>query len=267
MKRISLLPILILISTILIAQERVDLDIIYKIKQEGLQNSQVMETAFYLTDVSGSRLTGSDGLKRASDWAVNQLSEWGLQNANLEKWGEFGKGWDIEKSYVAMTAPYYQPLIASPKAWTPGTTGEITGEVFAQIGNRTREPANLPFARFIEYDEMVRRIKEADIVVTHGGSTVMLCLLMGKIPIVVPRDPILGEHIDDHQIRLVRVIASTGKFLVVSRESEIIPTVRHYHELVKKMDARGLIFETGRAKLVSYLHTLAKGHVRKITQG
>lgn len=98
MKRISLLPLFILISTILIAQERVDLDIIYKIKQEGLQNSKVMETAFYLTDVSGSRLTGSDGLKRASDWAINQLSEWGLQNTNLEKWGEFGKGWDIDKS-------------------------------------------------------------------------------------------------------------------------------------------------------------------------
>ena len=139
MKRISLLPIFILISTILIAQERVDLDIIYKIKQEGLQNSKVMETAFYLTDVSGSRLTGSDGLKIAGDWAVNQLSEWGLQNANLEKWGEFGKGWDIDKSYVAMKAPYYQPLIAFPKAWTPGTNGEINGEVVVVAASNDEE--------------------------------------------------------------------------------------------------------------------------------
>ncbi len=116
MKRISLLLSFTLIAIVLFAQENVDLNIIYKIKQEGLQNSKVMETAFYLTDASGPRLTGSNGLKRASDWAVNQFSEWGLQNANLEKWGEFGKGWDIEKSYVAMKTPYYQPLIASPKA-------------------------------------------------------------------------------------------------------------------------------------------------------
>ena len=66
------------------------------------------------------------------------------------------------------------------------SSGKITGEVFAQIGNRTREPVNFPFARFIEYDQMLRRIQEADIVVTHAGFTVMLSLRLGKIPIVVP---------------------------------------------------------------------------------
>jgi len=144
------------------------------------------------------------------------------------------------------------------------SSGKITGEVFAQIGNRTREPVNFPFARFIEFDQMLRRIQEADIVVTHAGFTVMLSLRMGKIPIVVPRDPALGEHIDDHQLQFARSLAATGNFLVASRESEIIPTVHRYDDLVKKMDASGLLFETGQAKLVSYLHTLVGSSVRKI---
>ncbi|MCC9167673.1 M28 family metallopeptidase [Pontibacter harenae] len=106
-------------------QEPVDLEVVNRIKKEGLENSKVMETAFYLTDVNGPRLSGSSGLKRANEWTKNQLASWGLKNAHLEEWGEFGRGWDIEKSYLAMTAPYYQQLIATPKAWTPSTNGLV----------------------------------------------------------------------------------------------------------------------------------------------
>jgi hypothetical protein len=100
-----------------------------RIKQEGFDSSRVMETLFQLTDVSGPRLTGSPGLLRAEEWARQQLSSWGLENAKLERWGTFGRGWENKKCYVAMTAPYYQPLIAAPKAWTPGTNGVISSDV------------------------------------------------------------------------------------------------------------------------------------------
>jgi len=111
--------------------EKVDMDMVNKIRKEGLDNSKVMEIAMYLTDVSGPRLTASPGYMRAANWAKNKLSEWGLSNANLEPWGEFGKGWQQEKCYVAMTAPYYNPLIAMPRAWTSGTPGKkgLKGEV------------------------------------------------------------------------------------------------------------------------------------------
>ncbi|WP_439880056.1 M28 family metallopeptidase [Pontibacter sp. MBLB2868] len=128
MTRKPLLLLAFLLQVAIVAkaqQEPVNLDVVHRIKQEGLKNSQVMETAFYLTDVSGPRLSGSPGLNRANEWAKKQLTEWGLQNAHLEEWGEFGKGWEVEKSYIAMTAPYYQQLIATPKAWTPGTSGLI----------------------------------------------------------------------------------------------------------------------------------------------
>jgi hypothetical protein len=111
--------------------EKVDMDMINKIRKEGLENSKVMEIAMYLTDVSGPRLTASPGYMRAATWAKNKLTEWGLSNANLEPWGEFGKGWEQTKCYVAMTAPYYMPLIAMPRAWTGSTPGKkgMKGEV------------------------------------------------------------------------------------------------------------------------------------------
>ncbi|MGZ3951367.1 MAG: M28 family metallopeptidase [Flavisolibacter sp.] len=104
--------------------------VIDKIKDEEQKNSQVMDIAFHLTDVSGPRLTSSPGFMRAAEWAKNTLASWGLKNAALEPWGDFGKGWQQEKCYVAMTKPYYAPLIAYARAWT-GSTGKkmLTGDI------------------------------------------------------------------------------------------------------------------------------------------
>jgi len=112
-----------------LAQEPVDTAMVRKIRNEGLNHSKVMETAFYLTDASGPRLSGSPELKHAQDWAVNQLKTWGLVNATREPWGKFGKGWEVKKNYAAMTVPYYHAIVAIPKAWTPGTNGALSGDV------------------------------------------------------------------------------------------------------------------------------------------
>lgn len=128
----------ILLSTLLLtgvtfdgyAQKKAaDQDVTQMIRNEGMTNSKVMQTAFYLTDVSGPRLSNSPGLKRAEEWAVNTLKSYGLTNVKLEPWGKFGKGWEIEKNYSAMTSPYYHAIIATPKAWTPGTNGVVKSEI------------------------------------------------------------------------------------------------------------------------------------------
>lgn len=121
--------------------EKLDLEMVNKIRKEGLENSKVMEIAMYLTDVSGPRLTASPGYLKAARWAGDQLKEWGLKNINIEPWGDFGRGWQQEKCYVAMTAPYYQPLIAVPKAWTGSTPGkgELSGEVILIKAEDTTE--------------------------------------------------------------------------------------------------------------------------------
>jgi carboxypeptidase Q len=108
--------------------ERVNQRAVTRIKNEGLNNSKVMETLFELTDVNGPRLTGSTGMRNAELWAKKKLKGWGLKHAQIEPWGGFGKGWEINKCYVAMTVPYYQSLIAVPRAWTPGTNGLTSGK-------------------------------------------------------------------------------------------------------------------------------------------
>ena len=113
----------------LTAQEKLDTVMIAKIRTEGLTHSGVMDIAFHLTDGSGPRLMNSPGFFRAANWAKNTMKEWGLENAALEPWGTFGKGWELQKSYIAMTAPYYKPLIGLPKTWTSGTNGLQNADV------------------------------------------------------------------------------------------------------------------------------------------
>ncbi len=115
------------------SQERVDLDAVYAIKAEGLQRSQVMDIASYLTDVHGPRLTGSPQLKAAAEWAVQQMQSWGLSNVGLEDWGTFGRGWTNERFVAHMVVPRHAPLIGYPKAWTPGTGGVREAEVVLAV--------------------------------------------------------------------------------------------------------------------------------------
>ena len=100
-----------------------------KIKDEGSKNSQVMQTLSYLTDVIGPRLTGSPQLKRANEWTRDQMAKWGMQNAKLEAWGPFGRGWTLKDFDAEIVAPYSIPLIAYPKAWSPSTKGAVTADV------------------------------------------------------------------------------------------------------------------------------------------
>lgn len=110
-------------------QEKVDLRAIDRIKEEALNHSQIMEMVGYLTDVIGPRLTGSPSLKKAQEYAADRLRTWGITNAHLEPWGPFGRGWSLQDFTAKMLAPTFSPLIAYPKAWSPGTNGTVRGEV------------------------------------------------------------------------------------------------------------------------------------------
>jgi hypothetical protein len=103
--------------------------VIDQIRDEGLNHSQVMQTLSYLTDVIGARLTGSPNLQRANEWTRETMAKWGMQNAHLEAWGPFGRGWVLKSFAAEVSAPYAIPLIAYPKAWAPGTGGAINADV------------------------------------------------------------------------------------------------------------------------------------------
>jgi carboxypeptidase Q len=104
-------------------------DPINRIKEEGMKRSQVMQTLSYLSDVIGPRLTASPGMKRANEWTRDQLTKWGLQNSHLEPFGPFGRGWTLQRFSAQVSEPQAIPLIAYPKAWSPGTSGPMTAEV------------------------------------------------------------------------------------------------------------------------------------------
>src|ERR1035437_3455816 len=131
MKKILLVaPLLLLAPLLSVAKQtdKVDLNTIHRIKEEVLgRNSKVMDHVFYLTDVNGPRLQSSKGYRAAGDWAVKRLTEYGLSNVRLEKWGPFGKGWNLELYSGHMLEPQYQPIIAMPVAWTAGTNGVVSG--------------------------------------------------------------------------------------------------------------------------------------------
>ncbi|MFM1794562.1 MAG: hypothetical protein RL642_947 [Bacteroidota bacterium] len=130
MNRIRLTLLLMLLSaTTIVGQEKIDATMMAKIREEGLQRSQIMDIALHLTDLNGSRLANSPGYTRAANYAKAKLTEWGVQHAQLDPWGEFGKGWELEKMYFAMTAPYYKPMMLYPKTWTSGTHGLKSAEV------------------------------------------------------------------------------------------------------------------------------------------
>jgi hypothetical protein len=128
MKNIFFLFAFVLALT-LSAQEKIHLDIIHQIKKEAISNSQIQKLSHELTDYIGPRLSGSTNLKNARKWSMSYFNQWQLTNVKEDTYGEFGNGWDIEKSYIAMTVPYYQTLIGVPKAWTKSTQGMVSGEI------------------------------------------------------------------------------------------------------------------------------------------
>jgi carboxypeptidase Q len=109
------------------ADEPVDLGMMTRIRDEGLDHSRVMATAGHLTDVIGPRLTASPAAKEANDWTRQQFADWGLANAHLEAW-KFGRGWTWTHASVAMTSPRHAVLQVYPKAWSTGTAGPIRGD-------------------------------------------------------------------------------------------------------------------------------------------
>ncbi len=128
-KRLAAVSVVLLlaVATFALAEDKADLAAIYKIKDEGLSRSQVMDILSYLTDVYAPRLAGSPSLRTAAGWVQGKLKEWGLQNVHTESY-DFGRSWELKRFQAHMIEPVYSPLIAYPKAWVPGTNGLIRGE-------------------------------------------------------------------------------------------------------------------------------------------
>lgn len=117
----------------LFAQSQSDKDLLERIRKEEANNSQIMKTMHMFTDVYGPRLTGSPNHKAAAEWAVKQMTAWGMSNAHLEPW-DFGHvGWLNERLTAMMMAPIHDVLTCEVLSWTPSTRGPVTAKAYQMI--------------------------------------------------------------------------------------------------------------------------------------
>lgn len=113
----------------------------------------------------------------------------------------------------------------------------ISEEIIIQTGFSTYKPRYCTFSRLYTYPEMLEKIKDARIVITHGGpSSFIVALQAGKIPIVVPRQKRFGEHINDHQLDFARIVADKyGNIIVIEKIEDIRNTIADYDNIIKGM--------------------------------
>lgn len=124
---ISLLLLLAIPAQAFFVQKQADSSILKRIRHEALNNSQVMEHAFFLSDVYGPRLTGSPGFQAAGAWVIKRLQDFGLENVRKEQIG-WGRSWSYNKFSVSLLKPHYAALIGSPAPWSSSTNGQVSGE-------------------------------------------------------------------------------------------------------------------------------------------
>lgn len=116
-------------------------------------------------------------------------------------------------------------------------SGKIQDEVIIQTGFTDYEPKNCKFSKLFAYQDMLKYVDEARIVITHGGpSSFIMPLQIGKTPVVVPRQKQFDEHVNDHQLEFVREVDKRqGNIIVVEDIEKLEEVILNYDEIVKAM--------------------------------
>jgi len=143
MQRILGVGLVAVLSLVPQATEPVDTAAIAKIRDEGLNRSQVGALFGTLVDRIGPRLAGSPEYFRAAEWARDTVGKWGLDRPRLEAF-EFGRGWVLDKFTLEMVEPRYMPLLGYPEAWSPSTAGEVLASVAVVTGKTPTDVAAMP---------------------------------------------------------------------------------------------------------------------------
>jgi hypothetical protein len=125
-----------------------DTDLLNRIRKEATDRSQIMKTMHMLTDVYGPRLTGSPNHKNAAEWAIKQMTAWGLQNGHLEPWNFGHPGWLNERLTAHIISPVKDPLVCEVLAWTPSTKGTVQAKAVQVVlpERPSQEQLNIFFA-------------------------------------------------------------------------------------------------------------------------
>ncbi len=209
------------------AQERLNLGVVQRIRREGLENSKVMGCLSYLSDVYGPRLAESPQYRKAAEWAVGQLKTIGLADAKMEAYGPFGRGWELQKFYGAMTAPQYMPLIAYPKAWTPGTNGLVKGT-----------PVLVAVGKVEELEKFKGKLKDA------------IVLTQGEQPLEISFDP-AATRLSDEDLKKLETAPVPGARSPFANRMQELMARRQLQQAVSKFlkdEGAAVLLEPSRGK-------------------
>jgi hypothetical protein len=132
-RRLVALSLIISLLSIPVAAQNGSGDMLSRIRKEAMERSQIMKTMHMFTDLYGPRLTGSPNHKAAAEWAVKQMTAWGLENAHLEPWDFKHPGWINERLTAHLVSPVKDPLVCEVLAWTPGTKGTVQAKAYQLI--------------------------------------------------------------------------------------------------------------------------------------
>ncbi len=118
--------------------------------------------------------------------------------------------------------------------------GEHDEEVIVQTGYSTYRPKHCVWQNFYKQAEMDKFVRDARVVVTHGGPCCYIEVVnLGKVPIVVPRRHSLGEHVDDHQLEIGRELKKQRHNIILIEDiNDLGDILTRYDEIIKGMDAR-----------------------------
>ncbi|HEY6216726.1 MAG TPA: M20/M25/M40 family metallo-hydrolase [Pyrinomonadaceae bacterium] len=132
-RRVIALSLVLSLLSLRIAAQNGSGDMLSRIRKEALDHSQIMKTMHMFTDLYGPRLTGSPNHKAAAEWAVKQMTAWGLENAHLEPWDFKHPGWLNERLTAHLISPVKDPLVCEVLAWTPSTKGTVQANAFQLV--------------------------------------------------------------------------------------------------------------------------------------
>jgi hypothetical protein len=224
---IVLLAVLFSLTLGAFAQEKLDLQMLDRIRQEGLQNSKITDLLIYLCDIYAPRLPDSPQYVKAGEWVVGQAKQLGLVNAAMEPYGTFGRSWELLKYYAAMTEPQYMPIIGYPKAWTPGTNGVLKG------------PAVLIQAKTVaDLDQYKGKLKDA------------IVFLQGEQDLPISFDPMATRLTDADLAKLLLAPEPFARRPANPQMQDMMARQQVQQAIAKMLKAEGVgvIVEPGRGK-------------------
>src|SRR5215217_2729753 len=132
-RRVVALSLVLSLLSLPLAAQNGSGDMLSRIRKEAMDHSQIMKTVHMFTDVYGPRLTGSPNHKAAAEWAVKQMTAWGLENAHLEPWDFKHPGWLNERLTAHLISPVKDPLVCEVLAWTPSTKGTVQASAYQLV--------------------------------------------------------------------------------------------------------------------------------------